>query len=315
MPTRILPYLKGLLQGYKVTTTFLAYQFGFSHDALTRTLNSELPWRKIILWVIQRLFGVLSGGYLVIDDTVLAKPFGKKFVQANFAYSSSLDKVVYGYHVVVMSWTNGNLTLPLSWRFYQSKKKSKIKLASELLEEAKIIWQLLPKVVLFDSFYSANTLLNQIEGYGWKFTCQIKKNRIISCAPIEEDLIKDGDQVTGLVTDQVKGTIIRHDGKFFLTNVLILTQAETLSLYAYRWSIEEIFRFLKSELHLEKCQARSNTAQETHLASCILAYLLIQRERQEKSPKLTTYAVKREWLVNRRYGNNRINHYVKVLSA
>lgn len=136
MPKDIFPYLRGLLQGHKITATFLASQFGYSHDALTRTLRRTFHWEKYFLLLVQRLFGSLSGGYLIIDDTVLAKPYGRAFQEATFAFSSSFQGVIYGYHIVLLAWTDGVLTLPLSWRFYRKGEKSKVSLAAELLREA-----------------------------------------------------------------------------------------------------------------------------------------------------------------------------------
>lgn len=314
MPVRIFPYIRGLIQGHEITATFLQRQFGFSHDQLTRTLKKRFPWQSILIWVVQRLFGVLSEGYLIIDDTVIAKPYANKLQEASFAYCSSLKKTVYGYHVVLLCWTNGIITIPLAWRFYKKNGVSKVKLAVQLLEEARTRWSIEPICVLFDSWYAADKILNQLQEYRWTFVCQIKKNRIVSAAPVKEDLTKDEDCLIGAVTGQVKGLIVRHDGKFFLTNDPSLSLEQVISLYGHRWPIEEVFRFLKDQLHLQECQARSQTAQETHLASCVLAYLLIQKERQNTSDR-TMYAIKEDWFLNRRLGNNRINHYVKVLTA
>jgi len=313
MPAQIVPYIRGLLQGHKITATFLEYQFGFSHDHLTRVLKKRFVWQNPLMFTVQRLFGVLKGGCLIIDDTVVAKPYAKSLEGASFVYSSVLERTVYGYAVVFLCWTNGRLTLPLSWRWYQKGKASKVDLAQDLLEEASHLWKLQPQLVVFDAWYAADRILSQLQSYGWQFICQIKQNRVVSCAPIKEDLTKDGDSLVGMVTNRVKGTIIRHDGKFFCTNDLSLSSPEIASFYGYRWAIEGVFRFTKNQLHLQECQARSQTAQETHLASCILAFLLIQREQQDTTQ--TMYAIKRDWLLNRRLGNNRINHYVKVLSA
>ncbi len=73
MPKCIFPYLKGIIQGHKITATFLQHQFGFSHDKLTRILRREFAWEHTILLVVQRLFSVLEGGYLIIDDTAHSK--------------------------------------------------------------------------------------------------------------------------------------------------------------------------------------------------------------------------------------------------
>lgn len=309
MPAQIFTYLRGLLQGTNITATFLSFQFGYSHDGITRFLSSGFPWKKILLRLIVLWFGLLKGGYLIIDDTVLAKPYGKKFAQACFAYSSCLDKVVYGYHIVLLAWTNGFITIPLSFKFYRKGGRSKVALAGELLKEAKIFWRIKPLAVLFDSWYGAATLLDQIQSYQWLFYSQIKKNRVINACAVEDDLIENGDSLIGPLTGSVLGFILKHENKFFATNNPLASNERIIQSYRLRWKIEEIFRFLKSELHLEECQARSITAQQTHLVSCVIAYLLIQKE-QQTLPDKTIYQIKHEWLLNRRLGNNRIKHYV-----
>lgn len=309
MPAQIFTYIRGLLQGSNITATFLALQFGYSHDRITRFLSSGFPWKKILLRLIVLWFGILKNGYLIIDDTVLAKPYGKKFQKACFAYSSCLNKVVYGYHIVLLAWTNGFITIPLSFRFYRKGKKSKVALASELLSEAKTFWRIKPIAVLFDSWYAASQLIDQIKSYRWFFYSQIKKNRVINAAAVEDDLVDNGDFLMGPLTGNCMGFILRHDDNFLVTNNLLASNERIIRSYRLRWKIEEIFRFLKSELHLEECQARSVTAQQTHLVSCMIAYLLLEKEQQEL-PNLTLYQIKHDWLLDRRLGNNRIKHYV-----
>ncbi|EKD90095.1 MAG: hypothetical protein ACD_32C00024G0002, partial [uncultured bacterium] len=57
MPVQIFTYLRGLLQGTNITATFLSFQFGYSHDGITRFLSSGFPWKKILLHLIQIWFG------------------------------------------------------------------------------------------------------------------------------------------------------------------------------------------------------------------------------------------------------------------
>jgi len=315
MPAQIFPYIRGLLQGHNITTTFLQQQFGHSHDQLTRILSKSFPWETLIVWVIHRLFGILSGGYLLIDDTVIAKPYAKKLEGASFAYSSCLKQVVYGYHVVVVCWTNETITIPLCWKIWRQGGPTKVTLAKQLLVKINDDWKINPEYVLFDSWYAATKLLNQIHRFHWLFICRIKKNRVINCCPINQDLIKDSDSLIGPITGLFKGRILRHEGKYFLSNLVEITNEVMITTYGMRWKIEEVFRFLKNQVHLQECQARSRAAQQTHLGCCILAYLLVLKEQQTQTPDSTLYAIRHNWLLNRRLGNNRIRHYVKVLTA
>jgi len=314
MPVQFLPYLISLIQGVFVSATSVERQFGYSHDGITRSLVQRFAWEQWIILVIQKLFGILSGGYLIIDDTVIAKPYAKKMQGASFVHSSLLDRTVFGYNIVFLCWSNGTITLPLSWRWYKPNSKTKIDLAMTLVHEAKYRWKLTPDYVLFDTYYAAERLINRIVSYKWHVVGQLKCNRIINAAPLKEDLIDHGDTTIGDITDQVKGIIVRHDKKFFFTTAMSLSHHEMIALYQKRWPIEEVFRFLKSELRLEQCQARTKQAQKTHLASCVLAYLIFQKEKQIKKQE-TLYSIRRLWQMNRRLGRNQINHYVKVLSA
>lgn len=112
----------------------------------------------------------------------------------------------------------------------------------------------------------------------------------------------------------MKVTIIKHDGNWFFTTDPAFNPQEIPTLYKHRWPIEEVFRFLKTELSLEKCQARTVQAQKTHLASCVLAYLFFQKEQMIEATE-TIYSIRRNWQMDRRLGRNQIRHYVKVLSA
>lgn len=315
MPARIVPYLLGLFQAQNITATFLNRQFGFSHDQITRTLGRKCNWQILLFWVIQRLFGTLNQGFLIIDDTCIAKPYAKKLEGASVVYDSADKRYVYGYQVVLICWTNNLITLPLAWRFYEKNKQTKIELAKELLHEIHDSWQLKPQGVLFDTWYAAGPLLNLIHSFSWVFVCQIKKNRVINGCQVWQDFPDTNEVNTGLITGLVKVKIIKNDEAYFITNHRKLGKPGILRWYLTRWRIEEIFRFLKGELHLEELQARSKTAYETHLGSCLLAYLILQKEKQTRYKDQSLYFIKQEWNLNKRLGRNRINHYVKVLTA
>ena len=57
-------------------------------------------------------------------------------------------------------------------------------------------------------------------------------------------------------------------------------------------------KFLHSKLGMDDCQARSATAQEHHITLCMLAHILIERERQQRG--WTRYRMKRELSLQRK---------------
>lgn len=312
MPSIIISYILGIIQGYKITATYLSFHYNISHDKITRFLLTSCAYKQWYLSLVHRMFGALTGGCLIIDDTILAKPFGKNFVKASWVYSSCEDKAVFGYNVVLLAWTNGVITIPLAWRFWQKGGKSKTTLAIELLEVAKRKWRFKPDYVMFDSWYASKDILRKLQKWKWLFICQIKKNRVFDGKAIEQILTQDNKTHQGYLYDSVHVSVIKHDGKYFCTNCHIRI-SQIVALYKIRWKIEEIFRVLKTELKLERCQSRSQVAQEKHLLCCCIAYLLLQKEQQiQQAPSV--YAVKQQLAVDRRLGRNTLRRYEKFFN-
>jgi hypothetical protein len=313
MPKTIVSYLYGLVTGYKVTATSLARQFGFSHDRITRMLVSRFPWKKWYIWCINRLFNILDGGYLIIDDVVLAKPFGKLFTNASFVYSSSDDKSVFGYNIVMIVWTNGTITIPLSWRWYKKGSYTKVELAMFLLEEVRFKWRVKNCIILYDSWYAAAKVMRLIRRLGYHFVSQIKKNRKVNGVPFSTLQIQNDILLQGTVAGDIRLYYFKHEDKYYCTDLSGTDTQQIHQLYRIRWKIEEVFRFLKTALKMEKCQATRITAQKTHLVGCILSYLILQKEQQEHTTFQSLYQIHESWLFNKHIARCRINHYVKVL--
>lgn len=271
MPKIIVSYLYGLVTGYKVTATSLARQFGFSHDGITRMLVSRFPWKKWYIWCIHRLFGILEGEYLIIDDVVLAKPFGKLFAHAS------------------------------------------VELAMLLLEEIRFKWKIKNCTVLYDSWYAAAKVIRLIKRLGYHFVSQIKRNRKVNNIPLSALQIRDNILLDGIVAGDIRLYYFKHEDKYYCTDISASNTQAIHTMYQIRWKIEEIFRFLKTALKLERCQVIRITAQKTHLVSCILSYLIFQKEQQENVTYQSLYQIHELWMFNKHIARCRINHYVKVL--
>ncbi len=313
MPAPLVCYIRGLLQGFSCTTTSLSRQFGWSHDQLTRRLRKRYAWCSFWRFLITTLFGPLQGGWLIIDDTVIAKPYGKLFAHASFAYSSVWGKSVFGYNVVLLCWSNGQITLPLAWRWYKAGGKSRIDLALELLSVAKNTWRLKPEAVLFDAWYMADRLIDWLTSNHWIFVCRCKKNRILNACPLWQDLPTSGDQVVGWITATTRIKVIRDDERFLATNDLTLSVMELCHWYARRWPIEDIFRFTKTKLHLEACQSRNAQAQQTHWGTALTAYVILLHQKQTKQPTKTLYQLHESWMLRKPLSRSGYRHYSRVL--
>jgi DDE superfamily endonuclease len=103
-----------------------------SHDRLTRMLQAdwsghtllEVAWGTLCVW---------ERGYLMIDDTVMAKPFANASEGRAWGFSSRERKPVYGLSLVRLVWTDGMLRLPLGMRLWRPGGPAQIELALEWL--------------------------------------------------------------------------------------------------------------------------------------------------------------------------------------
>lgn len=313
MPKHIVSYIRGLVQGRKITATALSRQFGFSHDGITRALVSRFPWKQLFVLCVHRLFGILEGGYLIIDDTILAKPFGKYFAYASFIFSSSDNRCIFGYNIVMICWTNGTMTIPLSWRWYRKNRYSKVEMAMLLLEEIRFKWKIRNCIVLYDSWYSAAKVMRLVRTLGYDFVSQIKKNRKMNGIPFQKLSIRSNHLLSGVIAGEIPIYYFKNEDTYYGTSIANTSTKQIHEMYQIRWKIEEVFRFLKTTLKMEQCQATRITAQKTHLVGCILSYLMFQKEQQNNTSYQSIYQIHERWILNKHIGRCRINHYVKVL--
>jgi DDE family transposase len=126
----------------------------------------------------------VAGGYLLVEDTVVEKPYARLLGEAAWVWSSKQRKVVFGVSLVLLVWTDGQVRIPLAFRRWHKGGASKFDLALALLSYARNRLRCKPQFVLFDSWYPSKKLLKRLGDYGWDFVCQLKKNRRFEGAPL-----------------------------------------------------------------------------------------------------------------------------------
>jgi hypothetical protein len=95
-----------------------------SHDRLTRLLQSDWSGHTRLELACRTLFGWQRGS-LIIDDTVIPKPFAEAIEGLAWVFSSQERKPVYGLSLVLLVWTNGPLRIPLGMRLWRKGGASK----------------------------------------------------------------------------------------------------------------------------------------------------------------------------------------------
>ena len=99
-----------------------------SHDRLTRMLQRDWSGPTRLERTCRTLF-VWERGYLILEDTVMPKPFATAMESLAWVFSSQEHKPVYGFSLVLLIWTNGTLRIPLGIRLWRQGGPSKCQLA------------------------------------------------------------------------------------------------------------------------------------------------------------------------------------------
>jgi putative transposase len=293
MPELLWLYLTALLY-YRTSATCVALAEVLptvSHDRLTRMLQANWSGQTLLDSAFRTLFA-WERGYLILDDTVMAKPFATAIEGLAWVFSSQERRPVYGLSLGLLVWTDGTLRVPLGVRLWRKGGASKYALALELLSHARNHLRCHPEYVLFDAWYPSKALLKRIRGYGWYFVCRLKKNRRFNGHPLRACRRHPYWALTGCLTGGLKVLVVRYGAKYFATNRLTLPAVEVRRLYGIRAQIEEVIRVCKNQLGLSGCQARSERAQQHHIACCLVAFCVLERERHARG--LSVYTRKRQ---------------------
>jgi hypothetical protein len=115
-------YITGLITQPNAQTTLIAANVGMvSHDQLSRMLRA-LGWSisSGAIWVVRFIeYLGITNGYLIIDDVLIPKPFAELIAFSGWDWDHSRHYNVFGQRLVFVVWSNGCLTIPLLFAFWQ----------------------------------------------------------------------------------------------------------------------------------------------------------------------------------------------------
>lgn len=261
-----------------------------AHDAISRWLAKEKLTPKR-LWQASQSLVERQRGYLILDDTILDKPYATKMALVKRQYSGKHHRVVQGIALVNLLWTDGKRIVPIDYRVYDPTHDGKTKNdhGRELLSLAQQR-QFAPSYVLLDAWYTSVDNLKAIARQGWKWVGELKANRLVS--------VKQGEYVhasdlewTATPVHKVwlkaygfvlvsKTVTSNGDVAYIATNDLSLTTPETVKdHYAYRWTIETFHRGIKQCCGIERCYSVKQRSQRNHILCAFLAFLQLEWQR------------------------------------
>ena len=265
-----------------------------SHDKLQRLLQIEQKWNLYLMKQYGHLIkkpdcikykkSIKTKTLLIIDDTVIAKPYSKELDILSWLWSSSDGRYLYGINVVFVIWTDGHTRFPIGFRLWNKyDEKTRIDLAMEILKDAKKTYKLNPDYVLMDSFYPAAKLLKLIRKFRWHWITKIKSNRLVNNIQIKKLFSYRYGSQTGRLSQRIKALVVKDNDNYWATSDINLCSLEIKKLYRKRQIIEEFFKILKSELRIEGCSSRSKVAQINHIYFVIFAFCQLEDFRFRKN--------------------------------
>ena len=297
-----LSYSLGLiLTEGKSTCTKIASLFGIKHDFLYRFLskaNLFIPIFPELMFAIVNEFNRQKKGWLIIDDTVLSKRFAKMLEGVYSVYNSALGRSEKGFTLVVIAWSNGQVTIPLKFLCHFHKNlvgetyKTKSKLAKQLVLDCKDKASF--SHLLIDGHYTTNFLMNALIKHDIKFVGKFPKNRVIKTKNGERTQVSKHSNLKLMRNKRSKqiraefaGMLLhfsvhkqkKRDGQFTFTYIVSNINTEPkqyLFMYKQRWSIETMFRTMKQSLGLSQCASRDLQKQYVHIYSVFFSYSFLQ---------------------------------------
>jgi len=305
----------------------------YSHDVFTKNLllNDEIEtdkdlWKKVKS--ILREYENKDDGCLIIDDSLLAKPYTKESDMVCWHYDHTIGKSRKGIVMLNFHYTDASgISLSLGYEIitktedvYDKKKKKWVKkskftkneIMRDKLEILHFHNQLKYRYVLFDKWFaSIENLVFINDMLKKKFVCPLKKNRKVALSREDKDngkyvSIADvdmGDCSSRLVylegyEDTLK--IIKQVSKdgdddesiylYLVTNDIDLSTSKILEIYKRRWKIEEYHKSLKQNLKIEHSPTKVQTSQLNHIFLSVCGFIKLERLRLNY--KINHFAIK-----------------------
>jgi hypothetical protein len=256
-----------------------------AHDAITRMIQRLFPTTER-LWQEAREQVDMSTGVLIADDSTLDKLYSRHIELVTRHWSGKHKRVVLGINLVTLLWTDGERYIPVDYRVY-NKQQDGLTKNDHFQNMLQIAYErgFHPECVCFDSWYASLKNLKLVTRLFGRWLTRLESDRLVNPD-------NTGNRPLASVNVAATGTIVHLKGfgfinvfkivltekhiEYWATNDLQMTELIRLKLAQFSWMIETYHRGIKQFCGIERCQARSATAQRNHIEMALRAFLRLE---------------------------------------
>jgi hypothetical protein len=270
---------------------------------------------------------------LAIDDTLIKKIYSQLMEGSGRFYDTQARRRIIAYKLLAAILTDGKQAIPFESTFLFSKellpnpKESKYDWIKKIIRMVQLLFPGIRIIVTADGAFSSKDFLRWCSENKIDIEVRMRSNCVV---------IYKGQRIAirDIKTLRPKGrqmartiAVLWHDIPLQITAELridkhgkksVVYQASTFEakpiehvrIYKMRWCIEMFFRTAKQKLGLEECSSRKLEIQESHVASVLLAYALVQCDRKERGLKKPEDAIRAAELKK----GPSLNRYINRLS-
>ena len=298
-----------------------------SHDKVTRFLGSESFDAKTLWKRVKPLVRKYEqdDGVLVVDDTIVEKPYTDESELVCWHYDHSKGRSVKGINLVNVMYEVGGVRLPVNYAVvekdcwvWDEKKGKEVRKSSVTKNEQ--VRQMLKacaqnnvkfRTIIADTWYSAAETMTFIaEKLKRFFLLPLKSNRKVALSKQEKEqgqyravssLTLEQGQSCELWVEQcdfplllTKRVFTNEDATtgtlYLVTNDVTLGADQMNTLYQRRWSVEEFHASLKGNTSLAAAPTKVRQTQLNHVFASIYAFVKLEVLRVEV--KLNHFALR-----------------------
>jgi len=194
--------------------------------------------------------------------------------------------VVSGINLVTLLWTDGERYIPVDYRIY-NKKQDGLTKNDHFRQMLQVAYErdFRPECVCFDSWYASLKNIKLVWHLFGRFLTRLEADRLVNPDNTNNRPVASvGVAETGTIV-HLKGfgfikvfklVVTENHIEYWATNDLQMSDLTRLKFAQFAWMIETYHRGIKQFSGIERCQARSETAQRNHIELALRAFLRLE---------------------------------------